>query len=185
MNTKALYAGSFDPITKGHLDVLDKAMKTFDRVTIAVGHNSKKKRLFSSTESCRLIAKSISEYFGYTADWYIKDTPGYSLWLNPEAGPGVAIGQYTGSLMKYASQLQCSHIVRGLRQAGDFNDEFNMAGVAGHLDGDVIFTHFICREEFLHVSSSTARELASIDEDISWLVTPSVEIALKQEIKLF
>jgi pantetheine-phosphate adenylyltransferase len=93
----------------------------------------------------------------------------------------VHIGQYCGiSVVKYASQVCATHIVRGLRQAGDFNDEFALTGTAGQLDSSTIFTHFICKEKYLHVSSSTARELASLSEDTSWLVTPSVERALKE-----
>lgn len=182
MPTKALYAGSFDPITKGHLDVLEKATKTFDEVVIAMGYNQNKKRLFSMDFGTGLIAGSLNEHFGYSGKWEPDDSA-TEQFVNEEAGRKITIGRFAGSVMKYAKQLGCTHIVRGFRQAGDFNDEFTLAGVAGHIDRDIIFTHFICREEFLHISSSTARELASIGEDVSWLVTSYVEQALLDQFR--
>ena len=90
---------------------------------------------------------------------------------------------YNGSVTRHAKRLNATHIVRGLRQASDFNDEFSLTGVVGHVDSNLIMTHFICNEKFLHISSSTARELASLGEDTSWLVTPSVETALIEKFK--
>lgn len=167
MSTIALYAGSFDPITRGHLDILSKAVQSFETTHVAVGHNVIKKGFFSTARRLSLIQEAILE------------------WENPilkqalEHGR-LLLGDYQGiSIIKYAHEIGATHIVRGLRQAGDFNDEFALVGAAGHLDSSVIFTHFIGKEKYLHVSSSTARELASLDEDVSWLVTPSVEKALK------
>lgn len=169
MTTMGLYAGSFDPITIGHLDILAKAVCTFDETQIAIGVNYQKKGLFTITERLALIEKSIRE------------------WENPVLAQALSqgrltIGQYQGiSIIKHAAAIGATHIVRGLRQAGDFNDEFALAGAAGHLDTSVIFTHFIGKERFLHVSSSTARELASLSEDVSWLVTPAVALALREK----
>lgn len=169
MTTVGLYAGSFDPITIGHLDILAKAVCTFDEVQIAIGVNYQKKGLFTIAERLSLIEHSIKE------------------WENPILSQALSmgrltIGQYQGiSIIKHSTNIGATHIVRGLRQAGDFNDEFALAGAAGHLDTSVIFTHFIGKERFLHVSSSTARELASLSEDVSWLVTPTVAQALREK----
>jgi pantetheine-phosphate adenylyltransferase len=166
MTTMGLYAGSFDPITIGHLDILSKAICTFEEVQIAIGRNPAKKGLFAFATRLQLIQRSIEE------------------WENPILSQAMSqgrltLGEYQGiSIIQHAKNIGATHIVRGLRQAGDFNDEFALAGIAGHLDTSVIFTHFIGKERFLHVSSSTARELASIREDVSWLVTPCVEEAL-------
>ena len=84
-------------------------------------------------------------------------------------------------MIKYARRIGATHLVRGLRQASDFDDEFRYHGVFGRLDPTIPMIHIICRETFLHVSSSTARELVSLDEDVSWLVTPSVEQALRRK----
>lgn len=156
--TRGLYAGSFDPITRGHLDIIEKALTTFDVVHVAVGTNPLKKGLFEVEERLDLIRRSVDDL-----------------------GLGeVEIGSYVDeSVIKYARRIGATHVVRGLRQFSDFDDEFRYHGIFGRLDPTIPMIHIICRETFLHVSSSTARELASFDEDVSWLVTPSVEAALR------
>lgn len=170
MSKIGMYAGSFDPMTRGHLDILIKAIKTFDTMYVSVGVNSNKSGFFDIKERIELIRSSIQES---------KNPSLHFALLNGK----LIVSSYEGmSLIQYAKAIGATHIVRGLRQSGDFNDEFALTGIAGHLDSNVIFTHFICQEQFLHVSSSTARELAGLDEDISWLVTPSVEKALKARV---
>lgn len=168
VTTKALYAGSFDPVTRGHLDIIGKALLTFDTVHVAVGTNVKKVRMFGVEESQRLLVRSITERW-------------------PEAAPAGAdilfegaleVGEYTNqSLVAYARRIGATHIVRGLREASDFNEEFNLHGVAGRIDPSIPMVHFICEAQFLHVSSSTAKELDAMGERIGWLVMPCVEAA--------
>jgi pantetheine-phosphate adenylyltransferase len=171
MSTFGLYAGSFDPLTRGHLDIISKAAQTFDGLHVGIGKNAAKKGFFDTQKRIELIYSAIEE------------------WENPILQQAVqqgrlTVGEYSSiSVIKYANQIGATHIVRGLRQAGDFNDEFALTGIAGQLDSTLIFTHFICKEKYLHVSSSTARELAKLDEDVNWLVTPSVAAALKDEFK--
>lgn len=168
VTTKALYAGSFDPVTRGHLDIIGKALLTFDTVHVAVGTNVRKVRMFGVEESLRLLVRSITEHW-------------------PEAAPAATdplfegaleVGEYTNqSLIGYARRIRATHIVRGLREASDFNEEFNLHGVAGRIDPSILMVHFICEAPFLHVSSSTAKELDAVGEGIGWLVTPCVEAA--------
>jgi pantetheine-phosphate adenylyltransferase len=171
--TKALYAGSFDPITRGHLDIIGKALMTFDAVHVAIGTNVKKRRAFDVEESRRLIAHSILEHWpqaGAAADPAASGEPLFD--------GALEIGDYANqSLMAYARTIGATHIVRGLREASNFNDEFNLHGVAGRIDPSIPMVHFICEARFLHVSSSTAKELDAVGEGIGWLVTPSVEAA--------
>ena len=165
--TKALYAGSFDPVTRGHLDIISKALLTFDTVHVAVGTNVRKSRLFGVEESRRLIDRSITERWPEQA-------------ATPDSlfGGALEVGEFANqSLLGYARSIGATHIVRGLREASDFNDEFNLHGVAGRIDASILMVHFICEAQFLHVSSSTARELAAMDERIDWLVMPCVEAA--------
>jgi pantetheine-phosphate adenylyltransferase len=165
--TKALYAGSFDPITRGHLDIIGKALMTFDAVHVAIGTNIKKQRAFGVEESQRLIACSIAE------NW--PDAVGAGGVLFDGA---LEVGEYANrSLLAYAREIGATHIVRGLREASGFNDEFNMHGVAERIDASILMAHFICQAQFLHVSSSTAKELDVMGEGIAWLVMPSVESA--------
>ena len=165
--TKALYAGSFDPITRGHLDIIGKVLMTFDAVHVAIGTNVKKKRAFGVEESQRLIVRSIAEH------WPEAPAAGGAL-----LDGALEVGEFTNqSLISYARRIGATHIVRGLREASDFNEEFNLHGVASRIDPSIPMVHFICESQFLHVSSSTAKELAAMGEDIGWLVTPSVEAA--------
>ena len=165
--TRAIYAGSFDPITLGHLDIIQKALLTFDVVHVAVGINPLKAGLFDIDERLDLIARSVMDL----------DLTGQGARVLP---PQVEVGAFEGeSVIKYAHRVGATHIVRGLRQSSDFDDEFRYHGVFGRLEPSIPMIHLICRETFLHVSSSTARELASLGEDVSWLVTPSVERALR------
>jgi len=180
--TRALYAGSFDPITRGHLDVIQKALMTFDVVHVAVGENPLKAGLFDVGDRVDLIRESIMDLDLAAA---ASDGAGSSTApqrpLLPEA---VEVGAYVGeSVIRYARRIGATHLVRGLRQASDFDDEFRYHGVFGRLDPTIPMVHFICQEAFLHVSSSTARELASLKEDVSWLVTPTVERALRTRFR--
>lgn len=166
--TKALYAGSFDPVTRGHLDIIGKALMTFDTVHVAVGSNVKKVRMFGVEESQRLIVQSIIERWP-------DDAPTAMDTLFDGA---LEIGEFTNqSLVGYARRIGATHIVRGLREASNFNDEFNLHGVAGRIDPSIPMVHFICEAQFLHVSSSTAKELDAVGEPIGWLVMPCVEAA--------
>jgi pantetheine-phosphate adenylyltransferase len=165
--TKALYAGSFDPITRGHLDIIGKALATFDEVHVAIGTNVRKVRAFPVEESLRLIAGSVAE------QWPQARGDGGELF-----GGALEIGEYVNqSLIAYSRRIGATHIVRGLREASDFNEEFNLHGVAGRIDASILMVHFICEGPFLHVSSSTAKELDAMGEEIGWLVTPCVEAA--------
>jgi pantetheine-phosphate adenylyltransferase len=165
--TKALYAGSFDPVTRGHLDILGKALMTFDAVHVAIGTNVRKSRTFGVEESQQLIVQSVVERW-------------------PEAlgeddrlfDGALEVGEYANlGLISYAHRIAATHIVRGLREASDFTEEFNLHGVAGRIDPSIPIVHFICEAQFLHVSSSTAKELHFVSEPIGWLVMPCVEAA--------
>jgi pantetheine-phosphate adenylyltransferase len=168
VTTKALYAGSFDPVTRGHLDIIGKALRTFDTVHVAVGANIRKVRMFGVEESQQLIVRSILERWPEAA----------SASADSLFDGALEVGEYTNqSLVGYARRIGATHIVRGLREASDFNDEFTLHGVAGRIDPSILMAHFICEAQFLHVSSSTAKELDAVGEGIGWLVMPCVEAA--------
>lgn len=165
---KALYAGSFDPVTRGHLDIIGKALRTFDTVHVAVGTNVRKTRMFGVEESQRLLVQSITERWPQAA----------AAGTDALFEGALEVGEYANqSLIAYARRIGATHIVRGLREASDFNEEFNLHGVAGRIDPSILMVHFICEAQFLHVSSSTAKELDAMGERIDWLVMPCVEAA--------
>lgn len=158
----ALYAGSFDPITLGHIDIIRQAVRVFDRLFVGVGQNPKKKRLFDGVASVAMIEEALLQTL--TKDEFSR----------------VDVGTYCGKLLPdFASEIGANAIVRGLRQASDFNDEFVLHGMMERVAPDLPMAYFICQQQFLHVSSSTARELAQYGANVSWLVTPNVEEALK------
>lgn len=171
--TKALYAGSFDPVTRGHLDIIGKALMTFDAVHVAIGLNVRKVRTFGIEESQRLIIGSVVERWPEAVADPQASRHGQALFEG-----ALEVGEYANqSLIAYARRIGATHIVRGLREASDFNEEFNLHGVAERIDPSIPMVHFICEAQFLHVSSSTAKELDAIGEGIGWLVTPCVEAA--------
>ena len=153
----AIYAGSFDPITRGHFDIVEQALNVFDRVTIAIGVNPKKTRMFPVAGASLLIRQGVTDRF-------LSDR--------------VEVKSFEGALVHYAEQIGADALVRGLRQVSDFNDEFTLHG-ANERASKIAQVYFICAHDFLHVSSSTAKEMASFNMDISWLVDPNVEHALK------
>jgi pantetheine-phosphate adenylyltransferase len=161
---KAVYAGSFDPITKGHLDIVGQALNVFDEVVIGVGINPKKNRMFDIEATDDMIGESLS----------LRIAGGFDR---------VEIHHFEGALVDFAHEVDAAAIVRGLRQVSDFNDEFTQHGVNSRLS-DIPIVYFICHERFLHVSSSTAKELVRYDKPVDWLVDDHVEAYLRDAILL-
>ena len=142
--TKALYAGSFDPITRGHLDIILKALRTFDAVHVAIGTNVRKQRAFPIRESLALIARSIQERWDGAMEQTADSTAKATFF-----GGALEIGEYENqSLIKYAHTIGATHIVRGLREASNFTEEFNLHGVAERIDPSLPMVHFICEAQF-------------------------------------
>ncbi len=146
---------------------------TFDAVHVAIRTNVRKQRAFGEPESLRLIVRSIVEHWPEAIPTSDAVASGELLFDG-----ALEVGEFTNqSLIGYARKINATHIVRGLREASDFNEEFNLHGVAERIDASIPLVHFICEAQFLHVSSSTAKELDALGEDIGWLVMPSVEAA--------
>lgn len=155
-----VYGGSYDPVTKGHLDILHKSLKTFDHVHMAIGHNAKKSnRHFTIEESIEMMHCSIKEYF-----------PDH-----PDIFDYVSLDVFVGkSMVSFCHEVGATHIIRGMRAANDFDHEFSIAGGIEHIDPNLPIVQFMAKNEFIHVSSSMAREFTSLNHDVNWLVTPFV-----------
>ena len=154
----ALYPGSFDPLTHGHLDIVDRAARIFDRVVIAVVENPNKRPLFTSGERVTMIRESLGER------------------------PGVEVSTFRGLTIDFARQVGAHVIVRGLRAVSDFESEFQMALMNRRLEPDVTTVFIPTSLRHLFLSSSLIKELAEFGGDISEFVPANVVGPLKERL---
>ena len=148
--TTAIYPGSFDPITYGHLDVIERAAKVFDQLIIGVLNNYSKKSLFSVEERLEMIRVVTFQY------------------------PTVDIRAFDGLLIDFTEKVNAQVIVRGIRAVSDFEYELMMAQTNKRLRDNVETVFFATSAEYSYVSSSTVRELAYFGGEIDQFVPPSV-----------
>ncbi|WP_446721261.1 pantetheine-phosphate adenylyltransferase [Luteococcus sp. H101] len=155
---KAIVPGSFDPITKGHLDVIERATKVFDEVLVAVGRNSQKaSHMFDQDERIALVREATAHL------------------------DGVQVGLIEGLLVDYAKAQGCGVIVKGLRFASDFDYELQMAHINTHVSG--IETVFLpAGGPYATISSTMMREIAGYGGDVSEFVTPNVAQAIQRKV---
>jgi pantetheine-phosphate adenylyltransferase len=147
---RAIFPGSFDPITNGHLDVVKRAMRLFDELIIAVGRSPVKNQLFSPAERVEMIAELITDL------------------------PGVRVESFEGLTVEYAARSKADVILRGLRSLTDVQYEFQLAMTNRAVAG--IETVFIMTsEQYGFTSSTLIREIASLGGDLSNLIPPSVQ----------
>jgi len=152
---KAIYPGSFDPLTNGHLDIIKRASQTFDELIIAVSQNINKTSFLNKNEKIDIITKEIAE-------------------MN-----NVKVQAFDSLLVDFAKSIDAKIIIRGLRAVSDFEYEFQLAGMNRHLD-DTIETVFLTpSEEFSNISSSLIKEIYKIGGDISQFVPKNVIECLK------
>ena len=150
----ALYPGTFDPITLGHIDLAQRASKMFSKVIAVISENKNKNTLFSADERLLLAQESLKEY------------------------PNIEVIKYSGLIVDAVKEYQASTIVRGLRAISDFDYEFQMAFTNRQLDSSVDTVFLMPSEKYTYLSSSMVRQIASFDADISQFVTPVVAEAL-------
>jgi pantetheine-phosphate adenylyltransferase len=156
----AVYPGTFDPITKGHLDVLERAQRLFDKVVIAVAANTGKSPLFSVEERVALAHEAVKNL----------EVP-------------TEVKSFNGLLVDFVQNQGACAIVRGLRAVSDFEFEFQMALMNRKLRKDVETIFLMPRESYTYLSSSIIREVAKLGGDFSNFVSPNVEQALKEKFK--
>jgi pantetheine-phosphate adenylyltransferase len=163
--SEGLYAGSFDPITKGHIDIIRRAGMIVNRLHILVGHNPKKSGLFSIDRRVELIVGALEEvdYLGHT----------------PETG--IIVGQFKGLTVDACKQRNIQFIIRGLRAAQDFNAEFELHGIHYDLAPEINTIFLMAPPAFQFISSSRIKELAeNKSQEIVKYVTKNVAKALAQ-----
>jgi len=157
-NLTAIYPGTFDPITNGHVDLLTRAARMFDRVVVAVAENPSKKPVFSLQERISFVEQAIADF------------------------PSVSVVGFSGLLVDFAQQERATVIIRGLRAVSDFEYEVQLAGMNRRLNSNVETVFISAAQEYAFVSSSLVREIALLGGDVGDFVPPCVKAALRGRI---
>jgi pantetheine-phosphate adenylyltransferase len=154
---RAIYPGSFDPITNGHLDVIERARKLFDEVVVAVAHNDEKQPLFSLKDRLDLLRETAGKI------------------------DNVRIAEFEGLLVEFARNEEAGIVIRGLRAISDFEFEFQMALMNRKLDFAVETIFLMPKEEYSYLSSRIVKEIARLGGDVSGFVPACVAKALSRK----
>ena len=157
---KAIYPGSFDPITNGHIDVIKRASRIFDQITIAVSQNINKKSFLSKKEKIEAINISLKGI------------------------DNVEVIAFDSLLVDFAKAKNAKIIIRGLRAVSDFEYEFQLAGMNKHLNKNIETFFLTPSEEFSNISSSLVKEILMLGGDISSFVPQEVEKILRSKLKI-
>ena len=155
---RAIYPGSFDPVTNGHLDVIERARKLFDEVVVAVAHNDQKQPYFTLEERLEFLG-AVTRSIG-----------------------GVKILPLDGLLVEFALQQNAQAVVRGLRAVSDFEFEFQMALMNRKLEATVETIFLMPKEEYTYLSSRIVKEIARLGGDVTGFVPARVARALKKKL---
>lgn len=159
MNKCAIYPGSFDPPTMGHLSLVERGLYLFDKIIVAVARNSSKAALFTTEERVAMLRESLADC----------------------DQDRVEVDSFEGLLVEYARRRQATALLRGLRATADFEYEFQMAMVNRHLEESVQSVFLMTDYRWLYISSTIVKEAASYGADVSAMVPPPVAARLQQK----
>jgi len=154
-----VYPGTFDPITNGHVDLIHRAARLFDRVVVAVAADTGKTPLFSTEERMALVQASINGH------------------------ANVEVVSFQGLLVRFVRELDLTVIMRGLRAVSDFEYEFQLAGMNRRMAPEIETVFLTPAEQYAYISSSLVREIARLGGDVSTFVTPAVQAALNRQFR--
>lgn len=155
----AVYLGSFDPVTYGHLDIIKRSIRVFDKLVIGILLNSEKNPLFSMEERVEFLTEATKDM------------------------ENVEVKSFSGLLVDFARENNADITVRGLRAVTDFEYELQIAQINNKLDSNLDTMFFTTSTEYAYLSSTIVREIASYHGDVSELVPPYVEQKLKQKFR--
>jgi len=159
MNRIALYPGTFDPVTRGHMDIIERASKIYDEVVVGVAHSLGKRPLFSVKERMAMLKKAVS---------YIKN---------------VRVEDFDGLVVDHARKKKIRVIIRGLRMISDFEFEFQMALTNRKLTGDVETIFMMTSDNYAYLSSKLIKEVVALGADVEKFVPSFVAEKLKKKLK--
>lgn len=157
MGKIAIYPGSFDPLTNGHIDIIKRGLKLFDKVVVAILHNPAKQGLFTVDERMEMITESL------------------------QGCPNLEVDAFSGLLVDYAVQLKADVIIRGMRAVSDFEYEFQMALMNRRLNRNVQTVFLMTGLRWIFTSSSIIKEAARFGGDIESMVPPVVNQKVKEK----
>lgn len=155
----AVCPGTFDPVTTGHLDIIERATNLYDRVVVGVAENPPKKLLFTSEERVRLVKDAVVGY------------------------KNVVVEPFDGLLVEFAHKHGANTIIKGLRAVTDFEHEFQMAQLNRELDQSIETVFIMASPKFAYLSSSAVKEIAEYGGSIKGLVPPEAEISLSRRFE--
>jgi pantetheine-phosphate adenylyltransferase len=161
-SSSAIFPGSFDPMTNGHFDIIERSLTLFDTLTIAILENSQKVPLFSVAERIALIEAECRRF--------------------NEKRVRVQVRSFSGLLVDFAKHEQCHIVVRGLRAISDYDYEAQMALMNKSLYRDLETVFLIAREENSYISSSIVKQVALLRGDITKFVPPGIKAAILQKL---
>lgn len=159
----ALYPGTFDPVTNGHLDIILRTAKVFDRVVVGVAVNAGKGPLFTADERVAHVRTEIAA-------------------LDGSANGRIEVASFDNLLMHFASQVGACVIIRGLRAVSDFDYEFQMASMNAKLNSEVETVCFMASDRYQFIASRLVKEIAILGGDISPFVSPRIRDALLDRV---
>ncbi|HUL57852.1 MAG TPA: pantetheine-phosphate adenylyltransferase [Anaeromyxobacteraceae bacterium] len=154
----AIYPGSFDPLTNGHVAIIQRGLKLFDRLVVAVANNPQKKPLFTAEERKALIAEAIGN------------------------DPRVEVDSFDGLLVDYVRRKGIHTVLRGLRAVSDFEYEFQLANMNRKLLPDLESVFVMTGEDYFFVTAQLVREVATFGGDVTGLVPPNVAVGLARKV---
>lgn len=154
----AIYPGSFDPPTLGHLDLIERASKLFDEIIVAVAINDQKSGMFTAEERMEMLRESVAQW------------------------PNVRVDHFKGLTVEYARQKKAIALIRGLRAISDFEFELTMAINNHKLNPDVDTISMMPSEEYLFLSSRLVKEISGFGGSVSHYVTPAIEKRLLEKV---
>ena len=158
MRQRAIYPGTFDPVTYGHIDLIQRARKLFDEVIVAVAHNPGKAPMFTVEERVQLLRQATRSMRGVTID------------------------HFDSLVVQYVRRKNCRVMIRGLRMLSDFEYEFQMALTNRKLAGDVETIFMMPSESYAYISARLIKEAAALGANLSAFVPPFVARALRQKL---
>lgn len=159
MKNAAIYPGTFDPVTNGHLDIISRGAEIFGRIIVAVAEGGKKAPMFSLDERVQMLSESLGGYRGVTVE------------------------PFRGLLANFARERESRVVIRGLRAVSDFEYEFQLALMNRKLSPDLDTMFVMPSEKYVYLNSSLVREIAALGGDVADLVPPAVARRLRERFK--